>query len=1131
MTLTARTVSRLAVPLVPAMLLSLLAGLSAEPTSAATPNAGRPAPAAAANHATGATDGAVVTLVTGDRVILGPSADGDPTVTVEPRDGAAAHGFSVQRDDTGIHVVPSDVAGLVPRRLDPELFNVTALVEMGYDDASSDTMPLIVEQAGAATTRSPFDTTDRLESIDAVAATLDKSAAADLGDALAGVGPRDGRATAQALGGATKVWLDGQVEGAALDGYLEQVNAPAAWETGLDGAGVTVAVLDTGVDSGHPALVGQVDAEQNFTDADSTGDVNGHGTHVASLLAGTGAGSDGARQGIAPGVDLLSGKVLGDDSFGQESWVVAGMEWATDHGADVVNMSLGGPAGPTDDIVVQSLEALTAQTGALFVVAAGNDGFVFHDPFTIHSPGTAASALTVSAVQASDAQASFSSEGPTRGSYRLKPDLSAPGVDILGARVGAREGDLYTPMSGTSMATPVVAGAAALLAEQHPTWTGQQVKARLVTTADPNAWYSAWTNGSGRLDLAAATEQQLSSDTANLDFGYLTHPDDAVKTRTVELTNSGTDPVTVDVHDTMSSEASEVAPADAVTADPATLTVPAGGSATTTVAFHPERLEDTMWQGVVSVDAGDTTLLRMPIGGFDEPERYDLDVSVLDRHGNPWDPSTGQDLPNADPSVFAFNADDGHSYRLFPDAEGHASARVSPGHYSIQARVVTPAGNGDPRTMTITGTSEVVIDSDRSYVLDARNGRRLQAPTVAGQQTRATIAAGVTYRRRAVNRTGYTEGASFTARQIRTGRVFVTPLGPVTTGTFEATMRWRLEPRGQIGPQAPDAYDLLLNEPRLSESLISAHLGRDDVRDLARVEQVLHPLADTGEHVLATTSTTEGTDSGFNFVEPFTLPRYREVLTTAAPDVYWNRCLEPSVNWWRGLCTDPRPLRPGTTPLEIGAAVHPAIAETNYIGDRFFAAVGMSDGTHSAKVVAEAEKTAKLNLSTAAGEDLGTVEGGSGYFSVPETPGRYRLTHRWTLLPGGLRASSPARTVWEFGFTPGVTPPLLDVEYGPKVDLWGRATARRPMPLDLSFGRAEGATAPLRISDTQLWWSADRGTMWQVLPVRRTGAAGFAATVPGRALRSGGSLSLHVVATDADGNSIDQTSTALVPVR
>ncbi len=598
------------------MLLSLLAGVSAGPSTAAPANRSGTAPAADSAHVTDATDGAVVTLVTGDRVVLGPSTDGEPTVTVQPRDGAAAHGFSVQRDDTGIHVVPSDVAGLVPRRLDPELFNVTGLVEMGYDDASSDTLPLIVERAGAATARSPFDATDRLESIDAVAATLDKSAAADLGEALAGVGPRDGRAAAQALGGATKVWLDGQVEGAALDGYLEQVQAPAAWETGLDGAGVTVAVLDTGVDSGHPALAGQVDAEQNFTDAESASDVNGHGTHVASLLAGTGAGSDGARQGIAPGVDLLSGKVLGDDSFGQESWVVAGMEWATDHGADVVNMSLGGPAGPTDDIVVQSLEALTAQTGALFVVAAGNEGFFGGDPFTIHSPGTAASALTVAAAQANDAQAHFSSEGPTFGSYRLKPDLSAPGVDILGARAGAREGDLYTPMSGTSMATPVVAGAAALLAEQHPGWTGQQVKARLVTTTDPNSWFTAWTNGSGRLDLAAATGQQLSSDTANLDFGYLTHPDDAVQTRTVELTNAGADPVTVDVHDTMSDEAGDVAPADAVTADPATFTVPAGGSATTTVAFHPERLEDTMWQGVVSIDTGDTTLLRMPIGGL-----------------------------------------------------------------------------------------------------------------------------------------------------------------------------------------------------------------------------------------------------------------------------------------------------------------------------------------------------------------------------------------------------------------------------------------------------------------------------------------------------------------------------------
>ena len=245
-----------------------------------------------------------------------------------------------------------------------------------------------------------------------------------------------------------------------------------------------VAVLDTGVDSGHPALAGKVDAEADFTGSTSPADDNGHGTHVSSLIVGSGAGSDGARRGIAPEADLISGKVLAGDGFGQESWVIAGMEWAAAQDADVVNLSLSSPPADGDDLVSEALDRLSATTGTLFVAAAGNRGNLGANPYTIGSPGVAASALTVGAVDAAGKQAIFSSEGPTRGTYRLKPDLSAPGVNLLGARAGARDGNLYVAMSGTSQATPLVAGAAALMLQQHPDHTWKQLKADLTTRAD-----------------------------------------------------------------------------------------------------------------------------------------------------------------------------------------------------------------------------------------------------------------------------------------------------------------------------------------------------------------------------------------------------------------------------------------------------------------------------------------------------------------------------------------------------------------------------------------------------------------------------------------------------------------------
>src|SRR5690606_16016887 len=117
----------------------------------------------------------------------------------------------------------------------------------------------------------------------------------------------------------------------------------------------------------------------------------------------------------------------------------------------------------------QAVDQLTAQTGALFVIAAGNSG---PNSQTVSSPGSADTALTVAAVDRSDRLANFSSRGPRRGDGALKPEIAAPGVGIVAARAGgAQIGDLYTSSTGTSMATPHVAGAAAILAQKYPDWT------------------------------------------------------------------------------------------------------------------------------------------------------------------------------------------------------------------------------------------------------------------------------------------------------------------------------------------------------------------------------------------------------------------------------------------------------------------------------------------------------------------------------------------------------------------------------------------------------------------------------------------------------------------------------------
>lgn len=186
-----------------------------------------------------------------------------------------------------------------------------------------------------------------------------------------------------------------------------------------EGQGVKVAVLDTGVDAGHPDLAGRIAEAKDFSGSPSTDDHFGHGTHVASIVGGTGAASSGTRRGVAPHADLLIGKVLGDDGYGSESSVIDGMEWAAAEHAKVVNMSLGSDAD-TDgtDPMSQAVNTLTASTDTLFVVAAGNAG---PGPSTVGSPGAADAALTVGAVDRDDSLAPSPAAARGRGTRRSSP--------------------------------------------------------------------------------------------------------------------------------------------------------------------------------------------------------------------------------------------------------------------------------------------------------------------------------------------------------------------------------------------------------------------------------------------------------------------------------------------------------------------------------------------------------------------------------------------------------------------------------------------------------------------------------------------------------------------------------------
>ena len=568
-----------------------------------------------------------VTLITGDRVTM----VGDTKGLVTPGAGREKVNFVTSRAGGRLRVIPSDALPLLGRgRLDPRLFDITSLVEFGYDDARSARVPLIVT-GGGLRARSLTAELVGITNVRAVpggtAVHVDKASVATVWPALSGAIADTAR---DAGTGQPRIWLDGK-RAPALKESVPQIGASAARSAGFTGAGITVGVVDTGVDSSHLDLAGQVVVAQDFTGTDLR-DAVGHGTHVAATIASTGAAPGGYR-GVAPGARIASAKVCTE--FGcAESAILAGMQWSAEQGAKVVNMSLGGADTPEQDVLEAAVEQLTADKGVLFVIAAGNAGA----DETIGSPGSADSALTVGAVTKADALASFSSRGPRVGDGALKPDITAPGVDIVAAKSsggapGGPPGEQHLALSGTSMATPHVTGAAAILAQRYPSWTPAQLKAALMGSARTNPDIAVRAQGAGRVDVARALAQTVSTEPASVSFGRQPwpHNDDEPVTRTVTYRNTGPAGVTLALRLTGD------APAGVFTLSATSLSVPAGGTASVTLTADTRVAgPDTFLGGHLVASAGEFTVTT-PFGVDKEVEHHELTLEHTDRNGAPDD--------------------------------------------------------------------------------------------------------------------------------------------------------------------------------------------------------------------------------------------------------------------------------------------------------------------------------------------------------------------------------------------------------------------------------------------------------------------------------------------------------------
>lgn len=323
--------------------------------------------------------------------------------------------------------------------------------------------------------------------------------------------------------GVKKVWLDGKIT-AFLDVAAPAVKATAPWSRSITGKGIGVAVIDTGIYK-HPDLSGRIVGFKDFIkNKTSAYDDNGHGTHVAGDIASNGSRSASLYKGTAPEANLIGVKVLDKNGSGSLSTVIQGIQWCISNreklGIRVINLSLGSTALQSyhDDPVCLAVENAWAN-GIVVCAAAGNAG---PGSGTVCSPGIDPKIITVGAIDDKNSLnfknykiASYSSRGPTIDNL-IKPDVVCPGTNIISLRSPnstldkqysqGRVASDYFSLSGTSMATPICAGIAALMLEANGTLTPDEVKKILMETTRPLPNMAENIQGKGLVDADRSSE-------------------------------------------------------------------------------------------------------------------------------------------------------------------------------------------------------------------------------------------------------------------------------------------------------------------------------------------------------------------------------------------------------------------------------------------------------------------------------------------------------------------------------------------------------------------------------------------------------------------------------------------------
>ncbi|RKR86971.1 subtilase family protein [Micromonospora pisi] len=1053
-----------------------------------------------------------VTLLTGDAVTVEITGTGCPRVTIEP---VNPNGVVQQScgPDGHVHVIPASVAAQIGPVLDPTLFDVTALIHDGYDDASTSELPLIV-QPKANARMAVLGDVRQLSSIGAVAGRVPKKTPATAkaaGDSL--------------LAGAAKVWLDRKVQATTftndLDRNLPQISAPEAWDAGYTGKGTRVAVLDSGADFTHPDLAGQVVDRADFiVEGGDAVDHKGHGTHVATTIAGTGAASHGQRRGVAPGARLVIGKVLDDNGFGEDSGIIAGMEWAAAR-ADVINMSLGGEeASDGTDPLSLAVDALSKQTGALFVVSAGNNGGA------ISSPGAARSALTVGAVDAADKLAGFSSRGPIVNTHVAKPELVAPGVDIVAGRAsGTTMGDpidqYYTSSDGTSMASPHVAGAAALLAQRHPDWTAERLKAGLVGAADPMPDVDRYAVGAGRLNAARALSGPVSNQPV-VALGTFPYPQKGSSTANLSWTgdsNSASTDLDLDV--TVTDHAGSAAPRHTASLSETRVRLKRGASAGTTLRIDRSALagKPGFYTAVVTARSHGKLVSTTPVSFYVEVPSYDLTIKTVATRDKPeaatdW---VGLLVTNLDdPTVYG-----GGDF----DTPGKTvTLRVPAGRYAVTGAYTVYDPETDNQQGSLVGDPDIAVTADRVITLDPARAK----PVTATVEKVATTTSTTQFTTVQTSRSGLGWTQSTTGFG-SLSKVSVEPMERPGIGTFQSYSGFALDSTGNSG--TPAHYDLVHAYDKGVPADPTYRVTKKEQSRLARIDQRFNQMDSDG---MVTSLRRSGyTSDGFAFVlqnRTYDLPVNRTDyvtpgyiwkdegiyggLTAAEGDRAYQAGSKQSKIWAR------QPLHSDWYDDPSGAEFSCATAPSRTSGNLHVDLVMLTDQHQRADCLAAG--TIGVNRKLSLYRDGKLVEERAASladFTVPSSAADYRLTfdvETGLILP----ISTKVNTSWTFrsagpSGTRSVPLPLLSIDYALPLD-----AANHPTGGAASFHvRQANGTPTQRVESFQVWTSTDDGA-WRSARVNRDGD-GYRAELP--TVKAGQAVSLRVKAGASGGSGIEQT--------